>query len=84
MPLLIQTLLTLSGRFPENQNEAEINLPLTHQQLAELTGLSRETVTRELSRLRSENLISINQHKIKLLDLSSLHNKVSAGEVSLY
>lgn len=84
LSLLIQTLLTLSERFPGDDAQREIKISLTHQQLAELTGLSRETVTRELSVLRSENLISIQQHHIKLLDMDSLQSKISACEVTLY
>lgn len=84
LPLLIQTLVTLSERFPSDDTQREITIPLTHQQLAELTGLSRETVTRELSRLRSENLIAIQQHRIQLLNIDVLQSKISAGEVTLY
>ncbi len=82
--LLIQTLLILSERFPDSSNERTIHIALTHQQLAELTGLSRETVTRELSHLRQEKLIEISQHRIRLLNIDALQSKVSSGEALLY
>lgn len=65
--LLIQTLQTLSQRFPTRITGPQtIDLPLTHQQLAELTGLSRETVTRELAKLKKSGDISITKRKITL------------------
>jgi len=84
LSLLIQTLLTLGERFPDSDNESTIKITLTHQQLAELTGLSRETVTRELSHLRQEKLIEISQHRIRLLDMEALRSKVSSSEALLY
>lgn len=50
----------------------EINLPLNRQELANMVGTSRETVTRILSRLNKENLIILDKHKIVILDEEEL------------
>lgn len=68
--LLVQTLLTLSQRFPSGMSR--IGIPLTHQKLADLTGLSRETVTRELTTLKQLRLLAIEEHTITLLDTNAL------------
>ncbi|MEP7166728.1 MAG: Crp/Fnr family transcriptional regulator [Candidatus Woesebacteria bacterium] len=72
--LIVQTLLTLSQRFPTSDNA--INLVLTHQKLANLTGLSRETVTRELTALKQLQLVSVDAHEIMLLDRKALFDYV--------
>ena len=54
--------LRLAERFgqPADQHEGEIKLPLalTHEDLADLTGSSRVTITRILGELRSEGALS--------------------------
>lgn len=54
---IAEVLLTLAYRFGHGK-EDNVKLILTHQELSELTGLSRETVTRELKSLRAKELIS--------------------------
>ncbi len=49
-----------------------IDLKITHQELAEMVGTSRETVTRVLSRLREDGVIEISQRRITLLDANAL------------
>ncbi len=49
-----------------------IDLKITHQELAEMVGTSRETVTRVLSRLRDEGIIEIEQRRITLLNAKAL------------
>ncbi len=44
-----------------------IDLKITHQELAEMVGTSRETVTRVLARLRDDGIIEISQRRITLL-----------------
>lgn len=68
------TVLIISGkRFGElEENRTAIHLKLTHQDLASLTGLSRETVSREMMLLRKQNLISYSSSNINILDESGL------------
>ncbi|MGH7234353.1 MAG: Crp/Fnr family transcriptional regulator [Candidatus Saccharimonadales bacterium] len=49
----------------------EIQLPLTHQEIGEILDLTRETVSRELGRLKSRGLIVPNR-KIIITDMSKL------------
>lgn len=49
-----------------------IDLRITHQELAEMVGTSRETVTRVMARLKEQGIIEIDQRRITLLDPKSL------------
>lgn len=50
----------------------QIDLPLSRQELANMVGTSRETVTRILSKLNKEKIISLEKHKIIILDEDEL------------
>lgn len=45
-----------------------IDLPITHQDLADFVGTSRETVTKILAKFKDRNLIEIQTKKILILD----------------
>ncbi len=49
-----------------------IDLKITHQELAEMVGTSRETVTRTLARLKEQGIIEIEQRRMTLLDAEAL------------
>lgn len=49
-----------------------IGITLTHEQISAMTGASRVTVTRTLSRLREEGVIAIHERQFHILDLSRL------------
>jgi len=49
-----------------------IDLKITHQELAEMVGTSRETVTRTLARLRDQGILEIEQRRMTLLDAEAL------------
>ena len=49
-----------------------IDLKITHQELAEMVGTSRETVTRVLARLRDEGIIQVDHRRITLIDSKAL------------
>ena len=53
-----------------------IDLKITHQELAEMVGTSRETVTRVLAHLRKKGIIEINQRRIILLDDDALLREI--------
>jgi CRP/FNR family transcriptional regulator len=44
-----------------------IDLKITHQELAELVGTSRETVTRTLARLQKRGILNLENRRIILL-----------------
>lgn len=71
--IVAQTLLTFAARFPvANSKSPTIAISFTHQQLADTTGLSRETITRELSVLKSLNVISVEHKQITIHSQSEL------------
>lgn len=49
-------------------NQCAIRLPLSHQELASLVGLTRETVTVVLGQLQAEGLIRAQRQRIAILD----------------
>jgi len=49
-----------------------IDLKITHQELAEMVGTSRETVTRVLSHLRDQGIIEVDQRRMTLLNPQAL------------
>lgn len=49
-----------------------IDLKITHQELAEMVGTSRETVTRVIARLREEGIIEVDQRRMTLLNPQAL------------
>ena len=57
----------------KDPNKEMLNsLKMTHQDLANMVGSSRETVTRALNRLQDEGVISISHQQISILDTEKL------------
>jgi CRP/FNR family transcriptional regulator, cyclic AMP receptor protein len=54
-----------------------VDFKLTHQQLADMVGAVRETVTKVLLELQDEHLIDIDKKRIVIKDLAKLEKKVS-------
>ncbi|MGF7185102.1 CRP/FNR family transcriptional regulator [Desulfitispora alkaliphila] len=70
---LASRLFKLSRDYGKKDGDViNIELQLTHQELASLVGTSRETVSRTLSGLEKENIISITNQRISILDMPSL------------
>lgn len=55
----------------------EINLQLTHQDIANMVGASRELVTKILNELEDEKLIRISTKKIFVMNMDNLIKKIS-------
>jgi CRP-like cAMP-binding protein len=60
--------------------EREVRRFLTHQEIANLTATSRQTVTTTLNELRGENLISFNRRRLLVRDLEALARAASPKE----
>lgn len=71
---LIYTLhyLALTHGKPLGQNKIELTLDLTHQDFANLTGLTRETAATELNKLKKKGVIDYGKNLAYRLDLSRL------------
>lgn len=55
-----------------------LELPLTHQEIAEMVGSSRVTVTQVLNRFRSMNWVSIKSKRVTIHDIESLEELVAS------
>ncbi|HVI60683.1 MAG TPA: Crp/Fnr family transcriptional regulator [Candidatus Saccharimonadales bacterium] len=71
---LVYTLhyLALSHGTPTGSGEVEISLNLTHQDFANLTGLTRETAATELNKLKRRGVIDYDKHRPYRLSLTKL------------
>jgi len=74
---LYRTLLELGrefGRKPAAANSVIIEMPLTHQRLADMIGSNRVTVTRKLLELQKRGVIAARgSGSIEILDLDALN-----------
>jgi CRP/FNR family transcriptional regulator, cyclic AMP receptor protein len=66
-------LLNLAEKYgKESGDETELQLNLTREEIANIVGTTRETVSRVLSKFSKEGAISINGRKISIVDLKKL------------
>lgn len=81
---LIYTLhyLALSHGKVLDDNTVEITLDLTHQDFANLTGLTRETAATELNKLKKQGIISYGKHIPYKLNLKLLMQRVNDQFIS--
>ena len=85
---LIYTLhyLALSHGIRKTQHETEITLSLTHQDFANLTGLTRETAATELNKLKHLGIITYGKntpYKIRLDKLANMLNDQYISDLEL-
>jgi CRP/FNR family transcriptional regulator, cyclic AMP receptor protein len=85
---LIYTLhyLALSHGIRKGQHEVEITLTLTHQDFANLTGLTRETAATELNKLKHLGIIEYGKntpYKIRLDKLANMLNDQYISDLEL-
>ncbi len=75
---MISELLNLSERFGEKHgNQIIINVPITHQDIADSINMNRETASRTLEKLFKEGLVGQEEHLFIVLDLSKLQNSLT-------
>jgi len=68
---LARLLLELPGHEPSGNGYAK-TLPLTHKEIAEMIGASRETVTRLFTRFKREQLVRVHGEHLHILDQTGL------------
>ena len=71
---LLKTLYVKSG----DKETGEIKISLTHQDIANLVGSTRETTSVYLAELRREGVIEYERKKIKIISLSALQELIAA------
>lgn len=69
---LMAYLIRLAGRAPAANRGIEVELPVSHQELAAELGTVRELVSRNLSRLQAEGLIKMQARTVQIPDLAAL------------
>ncbi|ARJ50202.1 Crp/Fnr family transcriptional regulator [Staphylococcus lutrae] len=75
---LIACLVKLTNTFGvEKENGILIDIELTHKELAELSMLTRETVSRSMKKLYNDRLLSYKGKKIFILNLECLRSKMN-------
>ncbi len=73
---VIFAILNASYRFGEQKENAEIELSITHREISALTGLTKETISRECTRLEKEGFITNTNHMVKIRNVHMLENKL--------
>jgi CRP/FNR family cyclic AMP-dependent transcriptional regulator len=75
---LAKLLLEFAVGGEETKEGTRIKLPLTHEEIAEFIGTTRETVTRTLSEFKSQNLVVLQGSTLLIHDRAALQNLVAA------
>ena len=74
------TLLQLALEFKEHANDTDYTIPYTHQQIAELAGLSRVATTKELNRFAEKGWVELGYRTIRVQDEQALRGVYSRHE----
>lgn len=69
--------LTLTHGRTCGPRQVEIELNLTHQDFANLTGLTRETTATELNKLKIKGVIDYGKHTLYHVNLDKLHSTIN-------
>ena len=73
-------LLSLSRRFEQRGfSPSDFNLRMTREEIGNFLGLKLETVSRALSRLQEEGVITVDGRRLRIGNASRLHEIVGAG-----
>ncbi len=75
---IIKLILRLGTRYPNCDREAQLDYPMTHQEMADMIGTSRQTVTSVLGLLRKKGVVSMDRHRIRIenqIELERLLNQ---------
>ncbi len=75
---LAKLLLEFAVGGKETNEGTRINLPLTHEEIAEFIGTTRETVTRTLSEFKSQHLVELRGSTLVIEDREALEEFVTA------
>ena len=69
-------LTNASYRFGETSPDGSIYINLSENDIAQRSGLSRETVNRSIKKLKDENLVQITQGGIIIKDINTIENSL--------
>jgi len=74
---LARLLLEWSADGQQTKSGTRIKLPLTHEEIAECIGVTRETVSRTLSEFRSQHLVTLQGSTLMIPNRAALENLVT-------
>lgn len=63
------------GKHDNNSGQIIIDLPFSRQEIAEMAGVSRETLTRVLNKFQEKSYIKVDGKRIEIVDLKGLDYK---------
>jgi CRP-like cAMP-binding protein len=69
----------IASRFGEEQRNGDIMVPITETEIASTAGLSRETVSREIGKLKQASVLGVAQNRLVIYNIQALHDVVSAS-----
>jgi CRP/FNR family cyclic AMP-dependent transcriptional regulator len=75
---LAKLLLDLSAQGQETKEGTRVRFSLTHEEIGEFIGTTRETVTRTIGQFKSEHLIDLRGSTLLIQNRSGLENLISA------
>lgn len=76
---LVTEILIYAKRFGEkSKNGTVVNLKLTEKDIASQTGITRETVSRELSKLKEKKLLTFEKNTLVINDLVKLEDELAS------
>jgi CRP/FNR family cyclic AMP-dependent transcriptional regulator len=75
---LARLLLTWSAGIQQTKNGTQIKVPLTHEEIAEFIGTTRETVTRTLSDFKVRHLVAIHGSTLMIPSRAALETFANA------
>jgi len=75
---MARLLLEWSSNGKTTQEGTQLTVPLTHEEIAEFIGSTRETVTRTLSDFKSKKLVTIHGSTMTIRNISALEEMVTA------
>lgn len=75
---IIKLILRLGARYPHSAaNGAHLDYPMTHQEMADMVGTSRQTVTSVLGQLKKQGVVSMERHCIRIENQDELEQLLS-------
>lgn len=81
---IMATLFFTAQRFGKKKGEhIVIDFPLTHKRLGAMTGVTRETASIEMMKLKKEGILSYTGKQVTILDMKKLHKSSFCEESKL-
>ncbi|MEK6551635.1 MAG: Crp/Fnr family transcriptional regulator [Pseudomonadota bacterium] len=67
---VVKLLLRLDQRYgvPLDDGSRRLDIPLTHQEMADMTGTTRQSVSSVINELKQQGLLTVSDHRISLRD----------------